>query len=368
MNKKKSTRTPRIALLRQPQWLAVAAAVAAILCERETYANSGIVLETVSDYTFVSGGLTVNNTDANTEGAGFWNPMIASGTWSASAWYPDSSVYDTDFYDPDLTGGPNDEDTFNFDRAGAAISFVIAHGGCDDVTNQPCVTDADCGANSYCPNFPLAGNTAACINISPRRIITSSPSSSHGNNVLYGDSPTNPQPLSIALGEDANSGSWAGVGTTGGTNIAIITNSCGMRFRVRSQDQNRFFAGVHEVMMSMPVGNVHGFATNGFADTAQWSARGSTLANLILTNINLPATSAWLTPNMTNNSFTAINGATSAGANIVAVWDVSGTAVNNRLSSETWLQSTDETRDATSGAVGGYWYMCNFSSCSSYTL
>jgi hypothetical protein len=192
--------------------------------------------------------------------------------------------------------------------------------------------------------------------------VTSTANSSHGNFVQYGDRPTNPQPLSIALGESANSGSWAGVGTNGGTNIAIMTNSCGMRFRVRTQDQNHFYSGAHEVMMNMPVGNIKGTTSSSFADTAQWSARGSTLANLILTNVNAPASAAWLTPSFANSSY---NG---AGANMVGAYDTTGTAVSNRLSGETWAQSRSDSRDATSAAAGGYYYTCNFSNCSSYAL
>jgi hypothetical protein len=342
--------------------LAAAVAIAATVCGHVAEAYNGVVLETVSDYTRVSNGSTINNTDANTEGAGFWNAMTVSSTWQAQIWFEDASVFDTDFYDPDLTGGQFDNDTNNFDPIGAGLSYFIGHGFCDDITNTACTSDANCGANAYCPNFPLSGQTAACIIESPRTMWVSSYAAQHNNQVTYGAKSTNPQPLALALGEDANSGSWAGVGTNGSTNIAIITNSCGMRFRYRTQDQNRFFAGVHEVMMNMPVGNIHSSPSSSFSDTLQWSARGSTLANLILTNVNAPASSAWLTPSFTNNNYSG------AGANIISAFDSTATAVTSRMSGETWAQSTSETRDATSGAVGTYWYTCNFSNCSSYNL
>lgn len=46
--------------------------------------NTSIRLETVSNYQFVSGGSTINDTDANTEGQGFWSAMLGVGTgWTA---------------------------------------------------------------------------------------------------------------------------------------------------------------------------------------------------------------------------------------------------------------------------------------------
>jgi hypothetical protein len=68
-----------------------------------------IVVETVSDCSFVCGN-TSCDTDANTEGNGFWNAMTASGTgWAATHHFMDGSVFDTDFEDPQYTGFGSDE-------------------------------------------------------------------------------------------------------------------------------------------------------------------------------------------------------------------------------------------------------------------
>jgi len=180
---------------------------------------------------------------------------------------------------------------------------------------------------------------------------------------MYGYNPTGTSPLSIALGEDSSSGSWAGVGTNGGVNIAIITNSCGVRWRARTADQNRFFAGVHEVMMNMPVGNNY-LAIGGplKSDTAQWSARGSTLANLIQTNLNQPASATWLSPSLVSNDYYGY------GANLVAAGGPSAIDAISRLDNETWAQSQSDALDNNSDADGWYYYACNFSNCSSYGL
>jgi len=329
-------------------------------------ASNQVVLETISDYTFFSGGSTGNNTDANTEGAGFWNAITAAGTpWTAGVWYYDNSVYDTDFYDPQLTGNGVDNDNNNFDRAGTGISFFIGHGTCDDATNTQCSTNNDCDpghtGNSYCPNFPLSpGQNAACINNVTRKMVTSSTNSSHGNLVRYGNGA-----VSMAFGESPNSGTFDNVGTNGGSNVVIIVNSCGFRSHYITpvdSHQPRFYAGVHEIMFNMPVGNIKGASSANTADTAQWGARGSTLANLILANTNAPASTAWLTPSFVNNNYFG------AGANVVGAFDTNSTTAQTRINNETWVQSTQDTRDATSAGGGFMRWTCTFSNCSAYTL
>jgi hypothetical protein len=285
--------------------------------------------------------------------------MTASGTWTTGNWWTDSSVVDTDFYDPDITGYSLDNDTNGFDQATTGLSYFCGHGSCDDVTNIQCASDADCAPNGYCPDFPLAPLALpACINNTPRRLITSSSNNHHGNYVLYGDGD-----ISMALGEDLSSGTFDTAGSNGGTNIAIITNSCGFRTRYLTADQSRFYAGVHEIMGLTPVSNQ--WQPSGgsiFSDAIQWSARGATLANLILTNINAPAKNAWLTPSFTNSNFSVY------GDDFVESLDTSSTAAQTRLNSETWANTTSESRDATASTSGYKYWMCNFSSCSSYAF
>jgi hypothetical protein len=341
-------------------------------------ANSGIALETVSDYTYVcGGGSTACNTNANTEGAGFMSSILVSGSpWHQEIWYEDSAVYDTDFYDPDMTGFYSDNDTNNFDPSGVALSFVIAHGSCTDITSTPCTSTANCGANSYCPNVPLSsGQQSVCINESSRVVITSSPESSHGNLVQYGTNPGNSPLLSFALGEDANSGAFDGAGTDGSTNVAIITNSCGFRSHFLFQDTARFFGGLHLLLFNMPAAAFVQSGKVNFADVSQWSARGSNLATFALSNLNAPASSAWLTPTQANNSYlTTCNsppcsGTNNSGANVVMAEDpTSSQNACNRISGETWNSTLNETQDETgSGWFCASW-TCNFSNCSSFSL
>jgi hypothetical protein len=337
--------------------------VATTALDASAQSSTGIVTETISDYTYVSGGSTGNNTDANTEGDGFYNAMVAAGTgYTALRRYEDSSVYDTDFYDPNLTGNSVDDDTSNFDPAGAAISLVIAHGICDDLTTTVCTSDANCGAGAYCPGDQLgAGEQRTCIKESSRRLVTSSPYSSHGNYVWYGYD----DQKSFALGEDANSGGFDGAGTNGGTNVAIIVNSCGTRSRYFLDDSANFFGGVHSVMMAMPTESyLDSTGAQKFSDTAQWSARGSTLSAYILANILAPTSDAWWNPTMIQPGH-GYNGGHSHGANIVMARDATASLAQWHVQTESWFGALLDGNDATGNGYWYAWFVCNYD-CNTY--
>ncbi len=270
---------------------------AAILCASSpAWANSysqSVTVETISDYTYYSGGSHVNDTDANTEGDGFYNAITASGSdWRTGIRWEDASVYDTDFYDPDLTGSSVDDDTYNFDFPWTGIAWAIGHGQCNDRQSlQTCSSDSDCGAGGYCPGGTSlnSGESRNCIYQYERTFVTSSAYSSHGNLVYYGNAYDSSPALSWALGEDAASGSFDSAGTNGGDNVVLITNSCGFRSHYTLGDTANFFGGMHALMFNMPTKS---FVTTdnvvGFSDTRQWSSRGSNVATTILGDINAP--------------------------------------------------------------------------------
>jgi hypothetical protein len=341
--------------------LGVLASVA--LHQEMSYASSGIVVETVSDYTFVCGN-TSCDTDANTEGNGFWNAMTASGTgWTGTHHYMDNSVFDTDFEDPQYTGLAADNDTTNFDSAGVDISFLIAHGVCDDVTSTVCTSDASCNAaaGGYCPGEPLqVGEKRTCINQAQRRIVTSSTFSQHSNFVWYGANGTASAVKTIGLGESANSGGFAGAGTNGGANVAVIVNSCGIRSHHFLKDTQNFYAGVHSVMMTMPVASY--LDTGGierFSDTRQWGARGSTFAGFILANPLAAASDAWFNPTMVNNSYTGPSGH-NFGAQIVIAEDSTADNAIWHVLTESWIGTIIDSNDAKGNSFWGAWFVCNY--------
>jgi hypothetical protein len=324
-------------------------------------ASNGLVLETVSNYTLlVPDGSS--NTDLNTEGAGFWNAMTAPGTfWTPTHWFTDNSVFDTDFYDPDRTGFPSDDDTGNFDPPNTGISMVMGHGQCDDVTNHVCQTDADCGVGAYCPGEPLnPGEVKTCIGESYRRVITSSTFNQHANNVWYGGEIFAPQLKFLAFGEDAASGSFGGAGLNGGANVSIIVNSCGARSRYVG-DYSPMFAGTHMVLMTMPTAAyLNPSGKSEFSDTRQWSARGSTFANFILTNPYAPATDAWFNPTMSKNGFMSTDGKHALGAQIALASDATWSTTTFHLFNESWVGSLFDSNDATGNGYFGAWFACNY--------
>lgn len=331
------------------------------------HASSGIVLETISDYTFLCGDHSCD-TDADTEGNGFWNAMTASGTgWTGTHHYMDNLVYDTDFEDPQYTG-LSDNDTNNFDSAGVDISFAILHGVCDDVTSTVCTSDSDCNPASggYCPGEPLsAGEKRTCIKQSQRRIVTSSTNSSHGNYVWYGANGASSAVKTIGLGESSNSGGFAGAGTNGGANVAVIVNSCGIRSHHFLKDTQNFYAGVHSVMMTMPIASYLDASNQlKFSDTKQWGARGSTFAGFILANSLAAASDAWFNPTMVNNSYWGSSGH-NLGAQIVISEDSTGDSAIWHVLTESWLGTMFDSNDAKGNSFWGAWFVCNYD-CNTY--
>jgi hypothetical protein len=327
--------------------------------------SSKIRLETVSDYTLTdpSGN---SNTDANTEGDGFWSKMTVAGTgYSAGSYYKDSVVWDRDFLDPQYTGSANDDDTYT-DAAGTGIAVYILHGSCNDITNTTCTSDAQCTAGTYCPgNSGLKpGTQKVCIRQSTHSFLTASASDAHGHAATYGQAYGSAALASIAWGEDAASGGFAGAGTNGGANVVVAVNSCGFRSRYLGTDTINMFAGMHSLLGAMPtnaVGITGTFNTVDFSDTAQWSERGTNLATFILANFTAPVGDAWLNPTMTSHGFNSRLGSANAdGANFIVSKDASLFLVQWHTQTESWWGAQVEANDS----VGlGYWWWrwgCNY--------
>src|SRR6185369_2237923 len=91
------------------------------------------------------------------------------------------------------------------------------------------------------------------------------------------------------------------------------------------------------------------------SDTAQWSARGTTMANLILANQNQAVADTWLASSVVNNSFgTYVSGnvayVAARGAQFVSARDATASATAFHTSQESWINAKDEALDATGKA------------------
>ncbi|GMV27758.1 MAG: hypothetical protein AMXMBFR58_37890 [Phycisphaerae bacterium] len=319
--------------------------------------SSGVVVETVGDYDPLCGGPSygaccggICDTLCNVDGDGLWVPLTASGTgWTGSVRYSDLNVWDTDFHDPELTGNPADNDTWNFDRAGTGLSFVCAHGDCDDQISQTCYSDANCPSGSYCPGMPPLnwGEVRMCIQEKARRLVTASTQNAHANIVTYGRNYNSRWPFrSFALGEDLASGPFGGAGTNGGANVSFIVNSCGLRSRYFWRGTSYFFAGVHTVMMAMPTAAWQALGGQWCAsDAADTTSRGAEIANAILTNPGSATRDAWLIPSQL--AYVDLCGSNHPwGANIVMSRDASQLLANIHVNYESWTNAKRDDLDA----------------------
>src|SRR4051794_16367261 len=86
-------------------------------------ANSNLVTESVSNY---SGNGDIPNAIPNC-----WGFRSGMTGWTTLYNYMDSSVYDTDFGDPQIRTGGGDTSNFGPSGSGAAISYFCGHGTCD---------------------------------------------------------------------------------------------------------------------------------------------------------------------------------------------------------------------------------------------
>jgi hypothetical protein len=346
-------------------------------------ANTGIVVEAVDDYSFFLGNHTAD-THLVEDATPFWNKMTAGG-WTGISFWQNGDVWDTDFYDSDLTGNPADNDGW-FDVPSAAISYAGLHGTCEDVTNRVsiCANDSQCvatiGAGAYCPvGKPLDnGEYRSCVAEMPRHMVTSSASNSHGNIVTYGASAGGANVnLSLAIGEDAYcGGTWGNAGLNGGADVFVMINSCGARPRFL-WDYNSLFAGMHMLMVHMPLASVmnsSGYFT--FADAADTTVRGDRLATNILANPNAPAYQAWVDPTLVNSSYVCLfreqthRGTCNhnEGANLVLRFDSDQNRAINMLNTETWNNvKNDESWGAQGRGSGAMVVGCNYD-CQKYGM
>lgn len=331
-------------------------------------------METVNDYS-AWGCSPTCDTICNSEGNNLYSSLTAAGSgYGPLVRYWDGAVWDSDFHDPQYTGNGLDSDTYNFDKAGAAISYVCAHGTCADVTATVCTSDAHCPAGSYCPRMPPVGfgNRGVCIQEKQRQLVVAGTTSRHGNVVNYGRDHNQPLASTVGLGESTAGGAFAGAGTNGGSNVAFIVNSCGLRSQYFVAATFKMFAGIHSLHMLVPVAawrqNLTGelFASDARAEPN----RGSDLAYAAKTNPNSVVANAWVNATIAGYSFTAIplsnQNSTPApypwGCAISIGRDWSAALASWHINQETWSQAKNDANDAKGNVYWAARIHCNYDS------
>ena len=336
-------------------------------------AGTGLVTESVANYSACGDSTGVPN--ANTDANGFMNNLAGHSGFTRSFQLQDSLVYDSDFYDPEVTLSTGDHDTSYADATGNAITYYAGHGLGSSAPIVACNHDADCasvpsGFNGpgKCETYPRSNYENNSNGASPGicrwwywdSFITCSPEDSHGGYVSYA------QPRAsgggIAWGESANSGPWGGAGTNGGINALFASSSDAVGGGFWNQALEGVFAGIHMVGMTMPISG----------DTTVVADRGGTFSNFGAVNPNGSVGLAWTDNTMSTLSSSdggscgGISGAggkgfNGCGCNVVLGVDSSATWAAWHATQEDWYDVQNDQYDVP--AAGGYTlahYSCNY--------
>jgi len=308
--------------------------------------ETGITIEAVNKYS--CGALSNNIVNVDN----FRSRMLSIPGYTAGLRYTDGLVFPSDFIDPEKV--PGNFDTFNFDRPGDAISYFSGHGTCNDQSSTACTSAAACpdvaGVQKRCLRFaenPLQGR---CVYSRPRSIVVDRTGTSC-QSVNYTNG-------GVAWGEDPTAGSWAGAGTNGGINLAVIDNSCGITPDLYVPELLSTFAGVSTIALIMP--------TRVGDDTADSADRGRAFADRYVANPNSAVAPSWADAiNSTTGggpcAFGGGNhGIVGCGANIAISLEVDQPRVlwANRI--ETWVQLRDPANDGIGQGWMAWIYTCNY--------
>ena len=308
--------------------------------------ETGISIEAVDNY---SCGALSNNI-ANVDN--FRKQMLSISGYTTGVRWTDGNVSPTDFIDPELVPGGND--TANFDRSGDAISYFSGHGICDDQTDTACTSTAGCpdisGLEKRClrhTDSPLQGR---CVYSRPRNIVVDKT----GTSCQLVDYSTN----GVRWGEDPSAGSWAGAGTNGGINLAVIDNSCGITPDLYMPELLNAFAGISTIALIMP--------TRVGDDTADVPNRGRAFADRYVANVNSAIAPSWTDAinSVTGGSSCAFGGGNhgivGCGAHIAISVGVDQAHADWANTIETWAQLRDPANDATGSNSMSWIYTCNY--------
>jgi hypothetical protein len=309
-------------------------------------AETGVTIEAVDKYS--CGALSQNKPNVDN----FRSRMLSVSGYTAGVRFTDGLVFPTDFTDPQRVSGA--ADTFNFDRPGDAIAYFSGHGICDDQTGTSCTSTGSCpnvaGVQKRCLRFtdnPLQGR---CVYSRPRNIVVDRTGKSC-QSVNYSTD-------GVAWGEDPTSGAWAGAGTNGGINFAVIDNSCGITPDLYIPEMLGAFAGVSTIALIMP--------THVGDDTADVNGRGSAFGDRYVANRNSSIARSWTDAinSVTGGSGCAFgggnHGVVGCGAHIAVSLEVNQPRADwaNRI--ETWEQLRDPANDGIGQGWMSWIYTCNY--------
>jgi hypothetical protein len=305
--------------------------------------STGLVVESVNNY---GGRANLNNSIAN--GDGFIRAMTpAGGEWQVTHRFVDGFVWDTDFLQGTTWDGQN------FDQQGTAISYYTGHGlanAYDEVPEHTCSTSSVCTnppAGARLPGICKAaglpgyapGDVSRCVYESDRALVVNGNHDQFGGIVDYSSG-------GAKWGESRNAGGWAGVGTGGGTNVAVLDASLGVLPTYWVTQTVQAMAGLHMLATIMPV----------TGDTAIVSDRGSIFGTDWAVNANSAVSDSWLTT-LLSIPGSGING---GGCNFVIAYDTTPDRAQAHLA-ESWEDVKRDGLDAQGAQFYDARWLCNWS-------
>lgn len=257
-----------------------------------SWADNGVTVESVDHYGSCGCDLTNNQTNVN----GLLTQLLPAGSsiFTAGKNYHDGAVYDTDFYDGNVSGVTGyDNHNFDADWAsngsthGNGIAFYSGHGICDDVSASTCTPGVtNCNSppagmsnpGACLPNSPGA-TLGKCAYFRPRNAVVNwdVPSNAYGGAVNYTNG-------GVKLGE-RNTAAWTGYGGNGFTNFVVMDISCPMRHHVIWQELGPAFAGLRTFATL--------FMTTPTSDTADSPDRGSAFGKQYTANSGASISASW---------------------------------------------------------------------------
>lgn len=288
------------------------------------------------------------------------NPSTNFAGYTNGQSWKDGSVWPTDFTD-DVSGG---SDNLYFDKVGSAISYVHAHGTLPGgpAVAISCTTGANCqqpiaGCHpsyaKFCRNeIGMATGWCGCTSFD-RTIVTYSNGNCGFANYSGG---------TVKWGESGNSGGWAGAGTNGGTNVAVVVISFAQN-AMRGHELFPAYAGVHMILTPL----------NHTGDTGDHPDRGFWFAYQYYVNPAKSVMQSWLDggPPMscTNSPTTSCGWGSqwqSCGYGINGCGGHIGMALDSTASTslghvnEDWYGAQQDWRDAKGTQYWNNLYQCNW--------
>jgi hypothetical protein len=308
--------------------------------------------------------------------------MTRTAEWINGGQFYDGEVWDTDFYDPDVSGAtsPYDDDTHYMDATGSvvAISYFSGHGFAPNTNNVACHVNSDCpsppsgggyapGICTYCPTAaghigcdPAANGGGICRYWFNTTIALNGSSSHHGQSVAWG-APNG----GIVFGESEATGGWATqngkkAGTNGGINMLVLVQSYGGTPGLWQYETKSMFGGLHLLGMTSP--------TDGDYDADSRADRGSTFASQYAMDPLGSVGDAWISSGASltegdgcNSDGYNAGGYNGCGCTTVISWDRTAPLAAFHVLTESWNQLKDDLDYDAKGT--GYWHWstsCNY--------